>query len=138
MRLHGRVRRSFNTPDFVKELTMLNERVRAATMVARQLSPAEADIDTAMASLSALMTAMLAARAEANLSPCVGQEAFDNVGEATALLFKARSKVIDAHLSLHQVQADIGLAQRYFGTSQGSLAEAEQAMLGPNVIAMAA
>jgi hypothetical protein len=117
---------------------MRNERVRAATMVARQLSPAEAAIDTAMTSLAALTTAMLAARAEANLSHCVAQEAFDNIGEATALLFKVRSKVIDAHQSLHQAQADIGLREVSFGTSQGNLEGAEQALSPSNVIAIAA
>ena len=117
---------------------MRNERVRAATMVAQQLAPAEADIDTAMTSLAALTTAMLAARADANLSPCVAQDAFDNIGEATALLFKARSKVIDAHHSLHQAQADIGLRELSFGTSQGNLEGAEQASLHPKLVAIAA
>jgi hypothetical protein len=117
---------------------MRNERVRAATMVARQLTPAEADIDTAMTSLAALTTAMLAARAEASLSHCVGQDAFDDIGEATALLFKVRSKVIDAHHNLHQAQTDIGLREMSFGTSQGSLEGTEQALSPSNVVAIAA
>ena len=117
---------------------MRNERVRAATMVAQQLAPAEADIDTAMTSLAALTTAMLAARADANLSPCVAQDAFDDIGEATALLFKARSKVIDAHHSLHQAQTDIGLRELSFGPSQGMLAASADLPQQSNVIAMAA
>ena len=116
---------------------MRNERIRAASMVARQLAPAEADIDTAMTSLSALTTAMLAARAEANLSPCVGQDAFDNIGEATALLFKARSKIIDAHHSLHQAQSDIGLRELNFGPSQGLLTERAHSPQQSNVVAIA-
>lgn len=117
---------------------MRNERVRAATMVARKLTPAEADIDTAMTSLAALTTAMIAARADANLSPCVAQDAFDNIGEATAMLFKVRSKVIDAHHSLHQAQTDIGLREMNFGTSQGKLEGGEQALPLSNVVAIAA
>jgi hypothetical protein len=116
---------------------MRNERVRAATMVAQQLAPAEADIDTAMTSLAALTTAMLAARAKANVSHCVGQDAFDNLGEATALLFKARSKVIDAHHSLHQAQTDIGLRELSFGPSQGMLSASADLPLQSNVVAIA-
>ncbi len=116
---------------------MRNERVRAASMVARQLTPAEADIDTAMTSLAALTTAMLAARADANLSPCVAQDAFDNIGEATALLFKVRSKVIDAHHSLHQAQTDIGLREVSFGPSQGMLTASADFPMQSNVIAIA-
>jgi hypothetical protein len=116
---------------------MRNERVRAATMVARQLTPAEADIDTAMTSLAALTTAMLAARAEANLSHCIGQDAFDDIGEATALLFKVRSKVIDAHQCLHQAQTDIGLRELSFGPSQGMLTASADFPLQSNVVAIA-
>jgi hypothetical protein len=116
---------------------MRNERVRAATMVARQLTPAEADIDTAMTSLAALTTAMLAARAEANLSHCVAQDAFDDIGEATALLFKVRSKVIDAHQNLHQAQTDIGLREMSFGPSQPLLTASEDLPQKSNVIAIA-
>jgi hypothetical protein len=117
---------------------MRNERVRAASMVARQLIPAEADIDTAMTSLAALTTVMLAARSEANLSACVAQDAFDNIGEATALLFKVRSKIIDAHHSLHQAQTDVGLREMSFGTSQGNLDGSVQVSSPSNVIAIAA
>lgn len=116
---------------------MRNERVRAATMVARQLSPAEADIDAAMTSLAALTTAMLAARVDANLSPCIAQDAFNNVGEATALLFKVRSKIIDAHNSLHQAQTDIGLREMSFGPSQGKLTTSAGETQQSNVIAIA-
>jgi hypothetical protein len=116
---------------------MRNERVRAANKVAQQLAPTEANIDTAMASLAALTGAMLTARAEANLSHCVGQDAFDHIGEATALLFKVRSKVVDAHLSLHQTQVDIGLRETSFGPSQANLNEDHAARSQTNVIAIA-
>jgi hypothetical protein len=94
------------------------ERTRAAELVAANLFPAEADIETAFISLSSLATAFLQARASAKLSHVVGQDAFDQIGEATNYLFKARSKLIDAHRSLHQAQADIGLREVSFGPSQ--------------------
>jgi hypothetical protein len=115
---------------------MRNERVRAAKLVAEHLGPAEADIDLAMGSLAALTTALLTARAEANLSPCVGQDAFNSVGEATALLFQARSKLVDAHHCLHQVQKEVGLRETSFGPSQlmGALAPAA---VQSNIVAIA-
>jgi hypothetical protein len=94
------------------------ERTRAAELVAANLFPAEADIETAFISLSSLATAFLQARAAAKLPHGVGQDAFDQIGEATNHIFKARSKLIDAHRSLHQAQKDIGLREVSFGPSQ--------------------
>jgi hypothetical protein len=116
---------------------MRNERVRAAKIVADHLGPAEADIDSAMTSLAALTTALLTARAEANLSHCIGQEAFNNVGEATALLFQVRSKIVDAHQCLHQVQKDIGLRETSFGPCQPWLLEAPATAAQSNIVAIA-
>lgn len=117
---------------------MRNARIHAAEMVAQNLEPAEASIEIALASVATLTKAMLDARAEAKLSHCVAQDAFDHLGEATALLFKVRSKIVDAHRSLHVAQRDIGLRELSFGTSQGSLDGAESASDQSNVVALAA
>lgn len=117
---------------------MRNIRIRAATKVAQSLLPAEADIDTAMASLAALTTAMLSARVEANLPPGIGKEAFDLLGDATSLLFKARSKVIEAHFSLHGAQRDIGLREMSFGPTQPFIGDNPQPLPASNLVAIAA
>ena len=117
---------------------MRNTRTRAAQMVAKQLQQAEHDMELAMTSMAALTTAMIEARKEANLSHCIGQEAFDHTGEATNLLFKARSKIIDTHHSLHKAQADIGLRELSFGTSQGNLQNNFGDQAESNVVPLAA
>jgi hypothetical protein len=94
-------------------------RTRAATKVASQLIPTEAAIDHAVAQISALTTAMLSARVEAELSAVVGQHAFDHIGEATRMLFQARSHIVQAHQHLAETKIEIGLRTVSFGSASG-------------------
>lgn len=84
-------------------------------MIVGELHPSERAMDEAMARLASLTTAMIAARATAGVSAVVGQEAFDRVGEAMALLFQARSRLLDAHQRLNEARIEVGLGAVAFG-----------------------
>ncbi|UVO53049.1 hypothetical protein [Sphingomonas sp. SUN039] len=96
----------------------LAQRAEAAASVAQSLATAEGDFDRAMGSLAALTTALLNARAMTGLSPVIGQSAFDRIGESTALMFQARSRIIDAHHCLNATRAEINLPATAFGPWQ--------------------
>jgi hypothetical protein len=97
---------------------MMKQRLQAAEKVAGQLVPTEAGIDNTIASLMALSTTLMTAHEEANLSRVVSKEAFDSLGQAVALMFQVRSKVLEAHGHLVDTRDKIGLRTVGFGTWQ--------------------
>jgi phosphoribosylaminoimidazole-succinocarboxamide synthase len=113
-------------------------RTRAATKVASQLIPTEAAIDDAVAQISALTTVMLSARVEAELSAVVGQQAFDHIGEATRMLFQARSHIVQAHHHLADTKIEIGLRTVSLGDGTECPPMKGSAAIGDNVISIAA
>jgi hypothetical protein len=117
---------------------MRNQRIRAAKMVADQLARAEADIEQAILSQTQMMTTLFQARAAAGLSHVIGRDSFNQASDAAGLLMQARSRIVDMHHSLHQVQADIGLGNEAFGTTQGVHAELAVDTEPSNVIAIGA
>jgi hypothetical protein len=113
-------------------------RTRAATKVASQLIPTETAIDDAVAQISALTTVMLSARVEAELSAVVGQSAFDHVGEATRMLFQARSHIVQAHQHLAETKIQIGLRTVGLGDGTECPPMKGSAAMSDNVISIAA
>jgi hypothetical protein len=97
---------------------MLKTRLRAAEKVAEQLIPTEANIDSAIASLMSLSTTLMTAHEEANLSRMVSREAFDSLGEAVALMFQVRGKLLETHNRLTATREQIGLRTVGFGAWQ--------------------
>lgn len=102
----------------MKKSDVLEMRAAAAGRVAEQLAPAETDVDNAISSLMALSVTMMSAITDAKLPKVLAQDAFDSLGEAVALMFQARSKVIDTHHSLSAARGQIGLQTVSFGTWQ--------------------
>jgi hypothetical protein len=94
---------------------MLNERLKAAGMVADHLAPAERSVDVSIERGASLTLAMLAARSEAGLPFAVGQEAFDHVIEANAHLVQARRAFVEVHRALAETRDRIGLRTHAFG-----------------------
>jgi hypothetical protein len=97
---------------------MLKARLSAAEKVAEQLIPTEADIDNAIASLMALSTTLMTAHEEANLSRMVSRGAFESLGEAVALMFQVRGKLLETHNRLTETREQIGLRTVGFGAWQ--------------------
>jgi hypothetical protein len=94
---------------------MLNERLKAAGMVADHLIPAEDSIDASISRGASLTLAMLAARTEAKLPFSVGQEALDHVITANTHMIQARRAFVEAHRALAETRDRMGLRTRAFG-----------------------
>ena len=88
---------------------MLIKRSNAAQEVANRLMAAEEAIDAALAAVAELSGYLPVARCEANLSACVGQDAFEGAAETFASLIRARRNIIDTHASLADTKDQIGL-----------------------------
>jgi hypothetical protein len=104
---------------------MLKNRRAAATKVADSLFAAEAAIDAALARAAELNGTLVAARAEANLSAIVGQDAFEGAASAFAALARARAEIVETHKRLSAAQVQVGLRNIAWG-DQGKPASAEQ------------
>jgi hypothetical protein len=96
---------------------MLKQRRQAAEKVAAHLFAVEEGVDAAIARAAQFTTAMLEARAEANLSAVVGQAELVLATRATALMVEARQLIVDAHKQLAQTRIEIGLREIGFGDS---------------------
>lgn len=94
---------------------MLNKRRDAAMKVARGLFALEKAIDDALIHCAELHALMPAARAEANLSPVVGQEAFEGAAAVFAALAEARHHVVHTHRLMDETKDQIGLRTLGFG-----------------------
>lgn len=94
---------------------MLSQRLAAAQSVAAQLFPAEHNIEQAIVSVSRLAIAIVEGRQAAKLPISAGQDSLVMVSEVAGALIQARSKVIEAHVSLARDKAEMGLATRAMG-----------------------
>lgn len=91
------------------------EKVFVAQKVARKLFATEHALDAAMVEAAELMSEMLKARKDLNLSAVVGDDASAKLVEALAALGQARSAVVSVHSELHDVQLRIGLRTKMLG-----------------------
>ncbi len=88
---------------------MLKERRGAMEQVAERLFAAEKAIDEAVAAAAQLSATLPAARAEANLSALVGQEAMESAAESLSALIRARQQMVATHVRLDEAKTQIGL-----------------------------
>jgi hypothetical protein len=77
--------------------------------LAARLEASEQAIDQALVEAAALMAALPRARADAYLSACAGQKAFEGVAASIAALTEARRGVVQAHRSLADLAHRLGL-----------------------------
>lgn len=94
---------------------MLNKRRDAAIKVAKGLFALEKAIDDALIQCAELHALMPAARAQANLSAVVGQEAFEGAAAVFAALAEARHHVVHTHRMLDETKDRLGLRTLAFG-----------------------
>lgn len=88
---------------------MLKQRREAAEKVAAGLFAVEQAIDLALARSAELNAIMPAARAAANLSAVVGQDAFDGAADTFAALARARRHIVETHHRLQSTKSQVGL-----------------------------
>jgi hypothetical protein len=88
---------------------MLKARRDAAMKVAERLFAAEDAIDIALARVAELNSTLVTARADAQLSAIVGQDAFEVAAGTFAALAKARGEIVETHKRLTEAKIQIGL-----------------------------
>src|SRR5215217_5269911 len=91
------------------------EKVFVAQQVARKLFATEHALDAAMVEAAELMSEMLKARKDLNLSAVVGDDASAKLVEAIAALGQARSAVVGVHNELNDVKLRIGVRTKMLG-----------------------
>ena len=85
------------------------EKALVAKGVADKLWATEASLDRAMIDGSALLSGVIEARLELNLSSTVGDAAIAKVTAALAELASARTALADAHKELDAVRGRVGI-----------------------------
>jgi hypothetical protein len=88
---------------------MLTKRKEAAMKVAHSLWAAENALDEALARAAELSGVLVTARADANLSAIVGQDAFEGAAAALSTITKARGELVETHRRLTETKNQIGL-----------------------------
>jgi hypothetical protein len=90
---------------------MRQQRIAAATMVAKELFESEAAIDRALAAIARFQAALPEARIEVGLSAVVGQDVVERVARSLAAMVRVRAAIVDVHGKLDDLKSDIGLRE---------------------------
>lgn len=85
---------------------MPDAKTKSAVKIARSLQPAEHAVNEATIGVLTVGTAVLRARTDGGFGAIEGQEAVDQIGRATNMLFSAMSEIAAAHASLRDVAGE--------------------------------
>lgn len=88
------------------------DKVFVAQSVARKLTTTEAAVDGALAEAAELMSVMIGARKELNLSTVFADEANVKLMEALKALTEARTAMVAVHSELNEAQLRLGIRTR--------------------------
>lgn len=91
------------------------EKVFVAQKVANKLFATEGAVDQAMTEAAELLSAMLVAKSDLNLSTVVGDDAAANLVKAIAALGEARTAMVAVHNELNDVKLRIGIRAKMVG-----------------------
>ncbi|MCJ8157039.1 hypothetical protein [Sphingomonas sp. LaA6.9] len=94
---------------------MLNQRLSLARRIASDINESERAADLMVCKIATLISGLSEARMATNVPASMGQDAFDNAGEAMALAMKLRSRLVAAHENLVTVRAQAGLGPYAIG-----------------------
>tara|TARA_R110000824_G_scaffold353214_4_gene540330 strand:- start:1776 stop:2135 length:360 start_codon:yes stop_codon:yes gene_type:complete len=95
---------------------MLKQRRNAAENLARRLFATEQAVDEAICKMADLTGYMPKARADANLSAVVGQDAISHAAETLSALIGARGQLVATHNRLAETRDQIGLQAMAMGS----------------------
>jgi hypothetical protein len=96
--------------------------------VATKLFATEKAVDGAITEASGLLSEMLAARQDMNLSATVGADAAEKLIAALAALSKARSEVVATHEQLDELRLRLGVRTRMAGFADKIRARASDSL----------
>jgi hypothetical protein len=94
---------------------MRQQRIAAATMVAKELFESEAAIDRALSAIARFQAVLPEARLEVGLSAVVGQDVVEQVARSLAAMVRVRAAIVDVHGKLDDLKTDIGLREMAMG-----------------------
>jgi hypothetical protein len=94
---------------------MLNQRLKAAQDVAKELFPAEEDLENALLRTSRIVIAVIEGRRVAKLPITTAQLGLERTTAAAAHLVAARAELGAAHAAFRETQIEIGLREVSFG-----------------------
>ena len=94
---------------------MRNQRVQAVQVVAPELKAAELSIDEALIQLSRLTGVMLQAHRTSRLAATAGHDAVVGAASTLNILIDACGQVVETHLRLGLLKAEIGLGAHMGG-----------------------
>ena len=94
---------------------MLNQRLDAAQGVAKELFPAEEDLENALLHTSRIVIAVIEGRRSAKLPITTAQVGLEHAAAAATHLVAARAKLGAAHAAFRETQIEIGLREESFG-----------------------
>jgi hypothetical protein len=95
---------------------MLKQRRNAAENLASRLFATEKAVDEAICKMADLAGYMPIARADANLSAVVGQDAISHAAETLSALVGARGQLVATHNQLAEMRDQIGLQAMAMGS----------------------
>ena len=94
---------------------MLNKRHEIAQSIAKELIPAEGEIDNVILRNARLTIAVVEGRRAAKMPLLAGQEGLALVTRANASLVEARGLIAAAHVAFRQTQSEAGLDAFCYG-----------------------
>lgn len=94
---------------------MLNQRLTAAQGVAKELFPAEEDLENALMRTSRMVIAVIEGRRSAKLPVTTGQVGLERATAAVTHLVAARAELGAAHAAFRETQIELGLREVSFG-----------------------
>ena len=94
---------------------MLNQRLEAAQGVAKELFPAEEDLENALLHTSRIVIAVIEGRRSAKLPITTAQVGLERAAAAATHLVAARAELGAAHAAFRETQIEIGLREVSFG-----------------------
>ena len=94
---------------------MLNQRLNAAQSVAKELFPAEEELENALLHTSRVVIAVIEGRRTAKLPITTAQDGLERAAAAATHLVAARAELGAAHAAFRQTQIEIGLREVSFG-----------------------
>jgi hypothetical protein len=88
---------------------VLNTRHAIAQTIARELIPAEKEVESAILRNARLTIAVVEGRKAAKMPLEAGQDGLQLIAQASASLVEARGLILSAHKAFRQTQSDAGL-----------------------------
>jgi hypothetical protein len=97
-----------------------------AQRVANKLFATEDKVDAALAEATELMSELLKARKELNLSAVFGDEAVTKLADAIKTISDARATVVGVHNELNEAKLRLGLRTKMYGEKPPQQSAAHQ------------